>query len=134
MSNLYNDNLSWNEMIKKFYRFIHEWIPKYLTMYGWICVAKSYVTNKSWYLAFVIPPKEKMVLKIDAIVKLYSKHFLFLWRHHHKSIFFMLECLNIEALRQPNLLGGLNVQQYDFQLIVMHSKWIVTLTWRGHYF
>jgi hypothetical protein len=65
-------------MIKKFYRFIHEWIPKYPTMYGWICVVKSYVTNKSWYLAFVIPPKEKMVLKIDAIVKLYSKHFLLL--------------------------------------------------------
>jgi len=118
-------------MIKKSYRFIHEWIPKYLTIYGWICVVKSYVTNKSWYLTFVIPPQEKMVLKINAIVELYSKHFLLLWRHHHKSIFVMLECSNIKALRQLNLLGGLNVQQYDFQLIVMHSKWIVTFTWGG---
>jgi hypothetical protein len=78
VSNLYNDNISWNEMIKKFYSFIHEWISKNLTMYDWICVVKSYVTCKSWYLAFVIPPKEKMVLKINAIGKHYSKHFLLL--------------------------------------------------------
>jgi hypothetical protein len=36
-------------------------------------------------------------------------------------------CWNVQTLRQPNLLGGLDVQQYDFQLIAMHLKWIVAL-------
>lgn len=63
VGSLYNDDISWNEMIKKFYRFLKQWIPKHITIFGRICAAKSYVASKSWYLASVIPPSPKLFLK-----------------------------------------------------------------------
>jgi hypothetical protein len=125
VGSLYNDDLSWNEMIQKFYRSIQQWIPKYLSVFGRVCAAKSYIASKSWYLASVIPPKPKTISKLNVV----------LWNEIHDN-----SCLKEDAptiryyarwsaqtLRQPLQNGGLNAQQYNFQLSALHSKWIFSL-------
>jgi hypothetical protein len=112
-------------MIQKFYRSIREWIPKHLTVYGRICAAKSYIASKSWYLASVIPPQPKAISKIKAVLWNFvqnnncleedatNNHYLSRWSSN--------------TLRQTLQNGGLNAQQFDFQLAALHSKWIVQL-------
>lgn len=125
VGSLYDDDQSWNEMIQKFYKSIKQWIPKYLSVFGRVCAAKSYIASKSWYLASVIPPKSRMVSRLNAV----------LWNYIHNNT-----CLeedsptnryfarwSAQTLRQPLHDGGLNAQQYDFQLSAIHSKWIFSL-------
>jgi hypothetical protein len=125
VGSLYNDDLSWNEMIRKVYRSIQQWIPKYLPVFGRVCAAKSYIASKSWYLASVIPPKPKTVSKLNAV----------LWNFIHNHSCLQEDAPTIryyarwsaQTLRQPLQIGGLNAQQYDFQLSALHSKWIFSL-------
>lgn len=125
VGSLYSDDAAWNEMIKKFYRSIRTWIPKYLTIFGRICAVKSYIASKSWYLASVIPPNAKVVSKVNS----------FLWNFVQNN-----KCLEEEAptnryfskwssqtLRQPLQDGGLNALQYSYNLSALHSKWIFCL-------
>ena len=121
----YDDDLSWKAMLQKFYKSIKQWIPKHLSVFGRISAAKSYIASKSWYLASVVPPKSKFVAKINSL----------LWNFIQND-----SCLNEEAstnryfsrwssqtLRQSKPDGGLNAQQYGFQLAAIHCKWVYTL-------
>jgi hypothetical protein len=125
MGSLYCDDASWNEMVKKLYRSICQWILKHLSIYGRICAAKSYIAIKSWYLASVIPPKPKVISQLKAI----------LWNFVQNNKCFEEDATtnryhsrwSSNTLRHTLLNGGLNAQQFDFQLAALRSKWIVQL-------
>jgi hypothetical protein len=125
VGSLYSDDAAWNEMIRKFYRSIRTWIPKYLSVFGRICAVKSYIASKSWYPASVIPPNAKVVSKINAL----------LWNFIQNN-----SCLDEEAtnnrnfsrwskqtLCQHHLNGGLNALQYQYNFSALHSKWVFSL-------
>lgn len=125
VGSLYNDDISWNEMVKKFHRAVRQWSPKYLTVYGRICAAKAYIASKSWYLASVIPPLPKVVGKINAILWNFIQNNKCLDEDAGTNHYFSR--WSMQTLRQPISAGGLNAQQYDFQLAALHSKWIKLL-------
>jgi hypothetical protein len=125
VGSLYDDDHSWNEMIQKIYRSIEQWIPKYLPVFGRVCAAKTYIASKSWYLASVIPPKPKMVSRLNAVLWNFIYNNTCLEEDAPTNRYFAR--WSAQTLRQPLQDGGLNAQQYDFQLSALHSKWIFSL-------
>jgi hypothetical protein len=81
------------------------------------------MASKFWYLASVIPPKPKVISKLKAV----------LWNFVQNNKCFEEDATtnryhsrwSSNTLRHTLLNGGLNAQQFDFQLAALHSKWIV---------
>lgn len=125
VGSLYSDDAAWNEMIKKFYRSIRTWIPKYLTIFGRICAVKSYIASKSWYLASVIPPNAKFVAKINSLLWNFVQNNTCLQEDAPTNRYWSR--WSSQTLRQPLQVGGLNALQYSFNLSALHSKWVFSL-------
>jgi hypothetical protein len=105
-------------MVKKLYKSIRQWIPRHLSIYGRFCAAKSYIASKPWYLVSVIPPKPKVISKLKAALwnfiqnnKCFEEDAT--TNHYHSR-------WSSNTLRHTLLNGGLNAQQFEFQLAALH--------------
>lgn len=121
----YDDTPTSETLVTKVHSTIKKWIPKHLSLFERVVAAKGYIASKTWYAASAVPPQERFLSRISAM----------LWNFVQNNKAFEEECgsnkrfsrWQQQTLLQPFQAGGINMQDYEVQLQATHASWIFKL-------
>jgi hypothetical protein len=119
----FENEVVWKSLLFKLQDSIKHWAAQNLTVYGPVHAARSYIGEKAWFLATMIPPDGKGLKRFSTMLWAFIQNNgkLQADSNRHYSTW------SRSTLIKPFIEGGLNAQEPELQMKATHSKWIFKL-------
>ena len=121
----FNNDLIWQKLLLKLSDSIKHWTSQKLSVFGRVHAARTYIGGQAWFLATMVPPNPKGLKRLSAMLWAYVQNNSWLnisedSNRHYSPWPRLTLCHKLAS-------GGLNAQNYEAFLTVIHAKSIFKL-------
>lgn len=121
----YDNDSIWKDLLLKLTDSIRHWAAQNFSIFGRVHAARLYIWGKAWFLATMVPANQKGLKRLSALLWAYVQNNKVLDPNVKSNMHY--SPWSRSTLVQQVSAGGLNAQNYEFQLRAIHSKWIFRL-------